>query len=86
MACLAAWLDSRYGNVCNVLSFRSMEQKNVEILFGSSYSFGRYPIILLIAFGLPSCLASFKHGVLNLTLPKKDKEKLPEKKQILIEE
>ena len=29
--------------------------------------------------------ASFKHGVLNLTLPKKDKEKLPEKKQILIE-
>ena len=29
--------------------------------------------------------ASFKHGVLNLTLPKKEKEKLPEKKQILIE-
>ena len=29
--------------------------------------------------------ASFKHGVLNFTLPKKDKEKLPEKKQILIE-
>ena len=29
--------------------------------------------------------ASFKHGVLNLTIPKKDKEKLPEKKQILIE-
>ena len=29
--------------------------------------------------------ASFKLGVLNLTLPKKDKEKLPEKKQILIE-
>ena len=29
--------------------------------------------------------ASFKHGVLSLTLPKKDKEKLPEKKQILIE-
>ena len=29
--------------------------------------------------------ASFKHGVLNLTIPKKEKEKLPEKKQILIE-
>ncbi|WP_029199588.1 Hsp20/alpha crystallin family protein [Oribacterium sp. NK2B42] len=29
--------------------------------------------------------ASFKHGVLNLILPKKDKERLPEKKQILIE-
>jgi HSP20 family molecular chaperone IbpA len=29
--------------------------------------------------------ASFKHGVLSLTLPKKEKEKLPEKKQILIE-
>ena len=29
--------------------------------------------------------ASFKHGVLNLTLPKKEKEKIPEKKQILIE-
>ena len=29
--------------------------------------------------------ASFKHGVLNLLLPKKEKEKLPEKKQILIE-
>ncbi len=29
--------------------------------------------------------ASFKNGVLNLTLPKKEKEKLPEKKQILIE-
>lgn len=29
--------------------------------------------------------ASFKHGVLNLNIPKKEKEKLPEKKQILIE-
>ena len=29
--------------------------------------------------------ASFKHGVLNLTVPKEEKEKLPEKKQILIE-
>ena len=29
--------------------------------------------------------ATFKHGVLNLSIPKKEKEKLPEKKQILIE-
>ncbi|MCR5097831.1 MAG: Hsp20/alpha crystallin family protein [Lachnospiraceae bacterium] len=29
--------------------------------------------------------ASFKHGVLNLTVPKEENEKLPEKKQILIE-
>ena len=29
--------------------------------------------------------ASFKHGVLSLNIPKKEKEKLPEKKQILIE-
>jgi len=29
--------------------------------------------------------ASFKHGVLSLTLPKKEKEKLPEKKTIMIE-
>ena len=29
--------------------------------------------------------AEFKHGVLTLTFPKKEKEKLPEKKQILIE-
>ena len=29
--------------------------------------------------------ASFKHGVLNLTIPKEENEKLPEKKQILIE-
>ena len=29
--------------------------------------------------------ASFKHGVLNLTVPKEKNEKLPEKKQILIE-
>ena len=35
MACLAARLDGRYGDVCNVLSCRSMEQKNVEISFRS---------------------------------------------------
>ena len=29
--------------------------------------------------------ATFKHGVLSLNIPKKEKEKLPEKKQILIE-
>ena len=29
--------------------------------------------------------ASFKHGVLSLTIPKKEKEKIPEKKHILIE-
>ena len=29
--------------------------------------------------------ASFKHGVLSLTIPKEENEKLPEKKQILIE-
>ena len=29
--------------------------------------------------------ASFKHGVLSLTIPKKEAPKLPEKKQILIE-
>ncbi len=29
--------------------------------------------------------ASFKHGVLSLTIPKKEQEKIPEKKQILIE-
>ncbi|MCR5279876.1 MAG: Hsp20/alpha crystallin family protein [Lachnospiraceae bacterium] len=28
--------------------------------------------------------ASFKHGVLSINIPKKEKEKLPEKKQILI--
>ncbi len=29
--------------------------------------------------------ASFKQGVLSLTIPKKEQEKIPEKKQILIE-
>ena len=29
--------------------------------------------------------ASFKHGVLHITVPKEENEKLPEKKQILIE-
>ena len=29
--------------------------------------------------------ATFRHGVLSLNIPKKEKEKLPEKKQILIE-
>ncbi|MCR4695928.1 MAG: Hsp20 family protein, partial [Lachnospiraceae bacterium] len=29
--------------------------------------------------------ASFKHGVLNLTFPKKEKAKVPEKKTIMIE-
>ena len=29
--------------------------------------------------------ATFKHGVLSLNIPKKEKEKIPEKKQILIE-
>ena len=29
--------------------------------------------------------AAFKHGVLSLTIPKKEKAKLPEKKTILIE-
>ena len=29
--------------------------------------------------------ASFKHGVLSLSIPREEKEKLPEKKQILIE-
>ena len=29
--------------------------------------------------------ATFKHGVLSLCIPKKNKEKIPEKKQILIE-
>ena len=29
--------------------------------------------------------ASFKHGVLSLSIPREKKEKLPEKKQILIE-
>lgn len=29
--------------------------------------------------------AAFKHGVLSLTIPKKDKPEVPEKKQILIE-